>query len=128
MERVKSSDVLDVTHTLSSAMTGQVVGYFRRLGPNSYDDYGFVAEPSESLELLPNVPVMLERRGPEVRVRSRGRVVRVRFVPTADDHAVLGDNPSPQALRAYFVERFLSGGGEDGPLGASALIAKKLGG
>jgi hypothetical protein len=127
MERIKSSDVLDVTHHTVSTMRGRVVGYFRRLGPNSWDDYGFVAEPGEDIELVPGVPVMLESRGAELRVRSKGHVVRVRFVPSEVDRPQLPEDASNVQLRRYLAEQVLGVVGEESTLGVSGVIAKKLG-
>ncbi len=124
--RVKSSDVLDTTHLVARPIPARVVGYFRRTGPNSWDDYVYVDEPGEALEVLPGVPVQLEARGPDVRLRRQGRVVRVHFEPDASSMAKLADDPSPRRIRRYFVETFLTAHTEDAGLGATAVVVKKL--
>lgn len=144
MERVKSSDVLDVTHESKRAFRGEVLGYFRRLGSNSWDDYQFVRAPRKvqsndadsaeiresdataELEVLPHVPLQLESRGTEVRVRSGGRVLRLRWIPTSPDLEALGEEPERRDVRQYFVENYLAPRGAELRMGAGALVARKL--
>jgi hypothetical protein len=149
MERVKSSDVLDATHEVRVGFRAIVLGYFRRTGPNSWDDYEFVlrvASPVtrpagdqssgelEFISVLPLVPVQLEARGVDVRLRSEGKVVRARFVPSeADVETItlsLGRAFEPKqdfrALRQHFLASCLRSVGGDSPKGISAVIVGKL--
>lgn len=148
MERIRSSDVLDATHTVTKCFRGTVLGYFRREGPNTWDDYRFVparvtrsgGEPAlsresqvdqtadEVLDVLPQVPVQLEARGIDVRVRSQGRVVRLRWLPGSDERSEFGADSGPRGMRQYFVEHYLSPLESEGGIGAAAVIVKKIGG
>lgn len=145
MERVKSADVLDATHEAKRPFRGVVLGYFRRMGPNTWDDYQFVRsiatdatkaletaaefdEPNESvtLQVLPRVPLQLEARGAEIRIRSSGRVVRVRWLAEPADVEAMGARARPREIRRYFVEQCLSSLTAETKLGAGVVIAKRL--
>ncbi len=146
MERVKSSDVLDPTHVAKRPFRGRVLGYFRRLGVNTWDDYQFVratasnamqdaaaseeshgSDVPQSLSILLQVPLQLESHGAEVRVRSHGRVVRLCWLPDLSDEKTLGADAEPREIRRYFVETCLMPLGAEAVLGATAVIVKKLG-
>lgn len=146
MERVKSSDVLDPTHVGSRRWRGEVLGHFRRLGPNSWDDYQFVrasasgsattgdqCETRDSkdappiLEILPQVPLQLEAHGAVVRLRSGGRVVRVRWLADPEDERSLGRAAEAAQIRRYFVDRYLQPLAGEAVLGAAGVVVKKLG-
>lgn len=144
MERVKSSDVLDVTHVAKRRFRGTPIGYFRRVGPNSWDDYQFVrmsstgvageatapgvdvGPRSELLEVLPTVPLQLEPNGIEVRMRSGGRVVRLRWTPDVSDLEAMGPEPEARVVRSYFLREYLAPRGDEALLGAGAVVAGKL--
>lgn len=139
MESVKSSDVLDPTHEAKHSFRATVIGYFRRKGPNAWDDYEFTRlnagdassgnerpDQSSIVEVLPQVPLQLEAHGPMVRLRSEGRVIRVRWLPESDDLELLGADPEPREIRRYFVEHCLVALAEAADLGAGAVMAKKL--
>ncbi len=124
MEKVRSQQVLVATHTTKSSLTGTILGYFRRLGPNPWDDYRFVKDEGAMLQLLPGVPVMLEPNGAVFRVRSRGRVVRVRYQPpqvTSDARS-----GSRSHARAALLEQLLTPISAPTLLGGAGAIAKKL--
>lgn len=146
MERVKSSDVLDPTHVAKRPFRGKVLGYFRRLGVNAWDDYQFVratasnatrqasaSDESEdsgvpqSISILSQVPLQLESHGAEVRVRSHGRVVRLCWLPDLSDAEILGADAEPKETRRHFVETCLLPLGAEAVLGATAVMVKKLG-
>jgi hypothetical protein len=142
MERIKSSDVLDATHEASQTFRGVVVGHFRRMGPNPWDDYQFVrtdskasaapsaetsaAQPPAEVRVLPRVPLQLEKRGCEFRMRSEGRVVRARWCPEPADLETLGTEAAPAQVRRYFLEHCLRALGAEGAVGATAVMVKKL--
>jgi hypothetical protein len=79
-------------------------------------------------------PVQLESRGCDVRLRTSGKVMRVRFQPSAEDQstltATLGEpfdaRTHARALRDYFVSRFLEAAQAAVGLGAAAVIVNKL--
>ena len=145
MERVKSADVLDPNHEASRPFRGRVVGHFERTGPNSWDDYRFVrgsidcvqstaGEGSEgdevhaasSLSVLPGVPLQLESRGTEIRMRSQGRVVRVCWVAEPSDIAAMGADVRARSIRRYFIEHYLVPLEPTAGLGATAVMVRKL--
>lgn len=118
MERVRSAEVLVTTHTTRCGVAGKIVGYFRRLGPNPWDDYRFVKEDGGALELGAGVPVMLEAQGPLFRVRSQGRVVRVRYAHQPGATA--------RELRARLLEQVLAPIVSPMLLGVAGMVVKKL--
>jgi hypothetical protein len=149
MERVKSSDVLDVTHEVTTAFDAELLGSFRRAGPNAWDDYEFVRVPAKAKNLEANTsvstpeeyrvvhaltPVQLENRGVDLRLRSEGRVVRVRFRPSAAAIAELetaaGEPFDPRShgalLRRFFEKNYVRVQGQIEGRGAGAVIAEKL--
>lgn len=132
LELVKSADVLDPTHEATRPYRASVIGYFERIGPNAWDDYRFFKSSTEPgtgpsiIDVLPGVPLQLEARGPEVRMRSEGRVIRVRWLPNAADHDRLGRDPEPRALRQFFIQNYLAAHGSEAGLGVSAVVAMKL--
>jgi hypothetical protein len=143
MERVKSSDVLDPTHEVAQVFRAKVLGTFRRVGPNSWDDYEFVkkssgktsgSETQDVIEVLPTVPVQFENRGAWVRLRTDGKVCRVEFLPQEDDlkriGTQLGEPFEPgvhaRAMRQYFEAAYLRRLGQGAAFGAAAVIVGKL--
>jgi hypothetical protein len=145
MERVKSSDVLDVTHEVTEPFEAELVGSFRRAGPNAWDDYEFVrvlpsrtgdvgAKGADNRVVYALTPVQFEARGAEVRMRSDGRVVRVRYLPNASALTELermaGAPFEPRLhgalLRRYFEAKHLRVQGQTEGRGAGAVIAEKL--
>ncbi|HMA96713.1 MAG TPA: hypothetical protein VKP30_28700 [Polyangiaceae bacterium] len=132
MELVKSADVLDPTHEASRPYRASIVGHFERIGPNAWDDYRFIKSqpttemPPSSVDVLPGVPLQLEARGAEVRMRSNGRVIRVRWLPDAADLERLGRAPEPRAIREFFIRNYLAAHGSESGLGVSAVVVRKL--
>ncbi len=122
---VPSRDVLDATHEIVKPLKSSKIGYFRRIGPNAWDDYLYVEEAGGELELLPGVPVQLESRGAELRVRSEGRVARVRWEADAELAASF-DELTPKDRRARFVSTYLRELGAESVLGAGGVIARTL--
>jgi hypothetical protein len=76
--QVKAGDVLDPNARVRERFRAKIVGHFRRLGPNRWDDYVLVDEDQGEMDVLPGVRVQLEDQGAEVRIRSHGHVLRVR--------------------------------------------------
>lgn len=145
MERVSSSNVLDATHEVLAPFRATVLGTFRRVGPNSWDDYEYVRKPgasfatttgAETLEVLPSIPVQFENRGSEVRLRSVGKVLRVRFLPSKEDEVELSKlvgeafdaRTHARSLRQYFQDKYLRALSQSATLGAAAVIVGKLNG
>lgn len=124
-KRVDARDVMDANGETKRAFSATLLGHFRRTGPNRWDDYEWVRDPPEPIEVSPGVAVQLERRGTEVRLRRRGQVIQVRWTPDANEEAAL-TAASPAERRAHFVERYLDLGAAAAGIGTSAFIAAKL--
>lgn len=124
-ERIDSRDVMDANARSTRAFAATVLGHFRRTGANPWDDYEWVDDAPLAIVVAPGVPVQLEQREAEVRIRRQGDVVRVRWEPEPEAAAALRD-ASPEEVRAYFVEHFLHVQGAPPGVGAAAFIASKL--
>lgn len=118
--RVKASDVLDPNAVVRMGFRAKVLGHFRRAGPNRWDDYLFVEEDHGEMDVLPGVRVQLEARGAELRIRSRGRVLRVRPIQRGVGKLTLRER------RARFIAEHLNSFDESPGLGAAAFVAKTL--
>lgn len=123
--RVDARDVLDPNAKTLRAFRAQVVGHFRRTGPNSWDDYKLVREEGEVLTVNPKLRVQLESYGVELRMRKDGRVVRVRWLPSEEEEPT-SRKLSPDALREHFCSRYLEVFASARGQGAAAVIAQKL--
>jgi hypothetical protein len=97
--RVDGRDVLDADATTSRAFSGRVVGTFRRTGPNSWDDYELVEQDGGPIEVLPETPIQLESVGAAFRMRRRGEVIVVAWVPAP------GEIERGSDARTRFLER-----------------------
>ena len=126
--RVDARDVLDPDAETRRPFRARVLGHFKPTGPNAWDDYVFVSTAGgEELEVLPGLPVQLEHRGPQLRLRRQGRVLRLEWLPDAADLAALAEDDSPASRRRRFVAEHLSTFREAAGRGAAAVIAAKLG-
>ena len=123
--RVDARDVLDPDGKTSQSFKGQIVGYFKAMGPNSWDDYSFVSEQGDTIEVLPSIKIMMESRGPLFRMRRQSRVIRVAWIPSAQDQQNI-DSSAPSAQRAYFLHKYVVSFDEAKGRGAAAVIALKL--
>jgi hypothetical protein len=95
---VDARDVLDADATTSRAFAGRVVGFYRRTGPNAWDDYAVVEEDGGPIEVFAQTPIQVEGEGATFRMRRRGEVVRVAWTP--DD----GGDEEGADLRARFLK------------------------
>jgi hypothetical protein len=100
--RVDARDVLDADATTSRAFTGRVLGVYRRSGPNAWDDYVLDETDGGPIEVLAGTPVQLEDEGAVFRMRRRGEVTVVAWVPGPGE---IGERSDP---RQAFLERCLS--------------------
>jgi hypothetical protein len=96
--RVDARDVLDADATTARAFNARVLGRYRRTGPNSWDDYRLVEEDGGEIRVSAETPVQLESEGALCRMRRRGGVVVVRWLPEP------GELERGQDPRARFVE------------------------
>jgi hypothetical protein len=96
--RVDARDVLDADATTSRALTGRVVGVYRRHGPNAWDDYVLVDEDGGRIEVFAGTPIQVEADGATFRMRRKGEVALVEWTP--ED----GEGGAGADLRARFLE------------------------
>jgi hypothetical protein len=122
--RVDARDVLDPNAQTKIAFAARVVGHFRPTGPNRWDDYHFVEEPGETLEVLPGLPIQVEAHGVEFRMRAGGRVLRASWNPPDDVARALGGDA--HGLRRRFLAECIDGFAEARGQGAGAMIVRKL--
>ena len=123
--RVDSRDVLDPNGRTSSPFGGQIVGYYRRMGPNAWDDYELIRAEGDPIRVLAGLKIQLEKRGPVFRMRTQGRVVRVKWQPTdAQLRDVAGS--SPKELRRAFIAHHVADFNEDLGRGVTAGVASQL--
>lgn len=99
--RVDARDVLDANATTCRGFTARVLGVYRRTGPNAWDDYEFVEQDGGPIEVFAGTVVQLEDEGAVVRVRRKGEVVLVAWLPGP------GEADGAANLRARFCERCL---------------------
>ena len=100
---------------------GRIVGRFRRVGPNSWDDYQFVSEDGGPVEVFPGIKVQVDPAKPRFRMRMRGEVALIEWQQDeADETGAAGDRRA--ALLEDYVEHF----GHKTGIGAAAFIAKTL--
>ena len=119
-QRIDARDVLDANAKTAMNFRARIVGYFRRTGPNTWDDYVFQpAENGETVDVLADVPIQVESEGAEFRMRRHGEVKRLVWHP-AD-----GETPGPNT-RARFLVKCVRAFSEDQGIGPAAVIASKL--
>lgn len=119
--RVDARDVLDANATTRRAFSGRVVAAFRRSGPNAWDDYVRVDEDGGAIEVHAGIPIQVEKKGALFRMRRRGTVIVVTWVPEegmagegADLRAeflrscVLDEDPTPDGNLALWLHGELS--------------------
>ena len=94
---VDARDVLDADAITGRAFEGRVIGVFRRRGPNAWDDYVLVEEDGGPIDVLPGIPIHVEKEGAAFRMRRRGEVVLVEWAP--ED----GESGSSADLRERFL-------------------------
>ncbi len=123
--KVDARDVLDPDGKTSRACRGQILGYFKPTGPNSWDDYSFTSDKTEIIDILPGLKIMMEARGPRFRMRRQGKVIRVSWIPSDQEQGDLS-SAAPSALRSYFLQHYVASFDEAKGRGAAAVIALKL--
>jgi hypothetical protein len=124
-ERIDSRDVMDANAHTTRTFRATLLGHYRRTGANPWDDYEWVDDPPESVEVAPGIAVQLEPRGAEIRLRRQGKVFRARWEPEPETATALGD-ASPEESRAFFCAHCLRVQGSPPGMGAVAVIASKL--
>jgi len=121
--RVDSRSVFQPNAKTKRSFTGHIVGYYRRAGPNSWDDYHLVSEDGGPTNVFPSVKVQVEPTGTRFRMRKDGKVLVVEWTPEPGAHGGSDDTEDPRsALLKDYVGIFKNKGG----MGATAFIAKTL--
>ena len=123
--RVDSRDVLDPNGRTSNPFDGQIVGHYRRTGSNAWDDYELISAEGGPIRVLAGLKIQLEKRGPVFRMRSQGKVVRVKWQPTDAQLQALDDR-SPRALRRAFLAAHVAEFDEELGRGVASVVAGKL--
>jgi hypothetical protein len=122
--RIDSRDVLDPNGMTRNAFQGTLLGAYRRLGPNVWDDYELQACPPELVEVLSGIMIQLEPEGTLLRLRRHGRVIVVTWSPTPEEDALIATRGGD--ARAVLLERHVREYASPPGLGPAAVIAKKL--
>ncbi|QLH40447.1 MAG: hypothetical protein HWD60_17980 [Defluviicoccus sp.] len=124
--RVDARDVFDANAKTARNFRARIVGHFRRVGPNVWDDYIF--EPidgGQTVDVLAGVPVQVETQGVEAddacfRMHRHGEVDRL--VWESDQS---GDD-LPHDRRTHFLAECVRAFSEAHGIGGAAVIAGKL--
>lgn len=121
-KRVESTDVLDVNAVTRVEIEAEVIGRFRPTGPNSWDDWELSPEADgEVVPVAAASQIQLEPLGadPEIRFRLRRRrmVLRLRWLPTANDREQLASGKwgVQESEQATFLEKMFGLGPKDDP-------------
>ena len=120
--RITSRQVMVPNGKTKRSFSGKIVGVFQRVGPNSWDDYQLVAKDGGPIEVLPGVRIQIEPEGTLFRMRTRGQVMLVAWVPEADE----GTNPDEAEARTVFLDRYVDAFANAPGQGAAAFIARQL--
>lgn len=118
MELVDARDVCDPNAVVIRDFEGRIRGHFERTGPNRWDDYRYLSRDGGIIRVRTGLRVQLESRGTVIRMRRRGRVIRVEWDGDAPDAGKPG--------RRIFAARHLRRIDGSPVLGAAAVIARKL--
>jgi len=102
---------------------GRIVGHYRRVGPNPWDDYQLVSGDGGPIDVFPGIRVQIDRSKPRFRMRMRGTVVVIEWVPTDADQADMGE---ARDLRAALLDGCVEHFGNKAGIGAAAFVAKTL--
>jgi hypothetical protein len=95
VRRVDARDVLDANATVRRRFTGRLLGRYRRSGPNAWDDYVLDEQEGALIEVAPGTPVQVESEAAVFRMRYRGEVVVVAWLPNPGE---VGRDSDPRAL------------------------------
>jgi len=123
------SDLIDARSVLHAngktkrSFDGHIVGYFHRSGPNSWDDYQLVPKDDGPIDVFPSIEIQVEPLRSRFRMRTRGKVAMVQWVPTAEERAALqAGGELHEAFLESCVDQFKHSAG----IGVAAFVAKTL--
>lgn len=119
---IEPSRVLAANAKTKASFKGRIVGYFKRMGPNSWDPFEYILEDGGEIDVFPGVRVQVEAQETRFRMRVRGKVHMIAWAPSEADRTELGGGD----LHALFVERCIERFNNKGGIGVSAFIAKSL--
>lgn len=122
---IDARDVLDVNARVRRGFVGVVLGHFRRIGPNAWDNYEYIeSQDEEPIEVYPGIKIQLEPAGCDFRMRSMGKVLRVSWRSNQDEI----DQPESTSggARDRFMGHYVEAFDEKPGYGAAAVIADKL--
>lgn len=122
-QRISSRRVFQVNAVTRRTFAGRIVGRYRRLGPNAWDDYAYEPSDGGAITVLPGLKIQVEKRGAVFRMRHRGQVVAVEWQP-AEQRLIEIQNGAD--ARDVFLKRCIRGFGYRPAIGAAATIASKL--
>lgn len=119
--RVSARNVFRPNGKTQRSFNARIVGRYRRLGANAWDDYELVTvDDGAVVNVFPTVKIQLEKTGVRFRMRKRGEVMLFEWVPDA------GENIGDDEGHAAFLRDYVSSAGNKIGIGASAFIAKTL--
>jgi hypothetical protein len=114
---VEARRVFQPNARTSRAFDARITGTFRANGPNPWDTFRFVPEEGGPFRVFPGLEVQVEPQGAALRLRVKGKVRRLEWVPEA-----------PCAdIRAAFLDGCVTGFRNRSGIGATAFIARTLG-
>lgn len=122
-QRISSRRVFQVNAVAKRTFAGRIVGRYRRLGPNAWDDYVYEPADGGGITVLPGLKIQVENKGAVFRMRHRGQVVAVEWQPVEQR---LAEVRAGADARDVFLKRCIRGFGSRPPIGAAATIASKL--
>lgn len=121
--RVDARTVLQPNGRTKRGFSGRIVAYYRRAGPNAWDDYKLVVEDGGPINVFPGVKVQLEPSGTRFRLRQKGRVVVVEWTPSPADQAAINEGKDPHTT---FLKSCIGTFKNKAGMGAAAFLAKSL--
>ncbi len=105
------------------AFEGRVIGHFRRTGPNAWDKYELIPHEDDSIDIFPSTEIQVEPDRSRFRIRARGQVLMVQWVPTAEEQEQISGGVD---IHMLFSETCIHGFESTGGIGAAAVIARTL--
>ena len=123
--RIDSRDVLDPNGRTRRPFAARVVGRYRRLGPNAWDDYELVPTAEhQPLRVAAGIEIQVENEGARFRLRRRGEVLLVEWLPSDDERKAVA--LARRSLHESFVEACVKDYASPPGVGLAAVVAKKL--
>jgi len=122
--RVDSRDVLDPNGRTSRAFAARVVGHYRRVGPNAWDDYELLTAAGGHLRVTAGIKIQVEDCGARFRLRRRGQVLLAEWTPSDAERAAAAE--AGLDLHPAFIQACVEDYASPPGVGLAAVVAKKL--